>query len=178
MRPASFKCNTYLSDVAPGKLKVCFNEILSLPSDSNQSIVVGVTADDGNTFLSSDMEFYVADGNNAMGFSDEEGDWAFLGYRQFNSNTGLLIKRSDVTTSVWYDTVIPADVQMKLWNDVKNDLAKNYDVNRLSITRKITDVLGSFAALGGAVLIAVVTFVRAVELSLFKETQADDSNLL
>tara|TARA_B100000161_G_scaffold221069_1_gene166361 strand:+ start:1500 stop:2852 length:1353 start_codon:yes stop_codon:yes gene_type:complete len=178
LRPASFKCNTYLSEVAPGRLKVCFNEILSLPSESNQSIVVGVTADDGNTFLSSDMEFYVADGNNAMGFSDEEGDWAFLGYRQFNSNTGLLIKRSDVTTSVWYDTVIPADVQMKLWNDVKNDLAKNYAVNRLSITRKITDVLGSFAALGGAVLIAVVTFVRAVELSLYKEMQSEDSNLL
>ena len=178
LRPASFKCNTYLSEVAPGRLKVCFNEILSLPSESNQSIVVGVTADDGNTFLSSDMEFYVADGNNAMGFSDEEGDWAFLGYRQFNSNTGLLIKRSDVTTSVWYDTVIPADVQMKLWNDVKSDLAKNYAVNRLSITRKITDVLGSFAALGGAVLIAVVTFVRAVELSLYKEMQSEDSNLL
>ena len=178
LRPASFKCNTYLSEISPGKLKVCFNEILSLPSESNQSIVVGVTADDGDTFLSSDMEFYVADGNNAMGFSDEEGDWAFLGYRQFNSNTGLLIKRSDVTTSVWYDTVIPADVQMKLWNDVKNDLAKNYAVNRLSITRKITDVLGSFAALGGAVLIAVVTFVRAVELSLYKEMQSEDSNLL
>ena len=178
LRPASFKCNTYLSEVAPGRLKVCFNEILSLPSESNQSIVVGVTADDGNTFLSSDMEFYVADGNNAMGFSDEEGDWAFLGYRQFNSNTGLLIKRSDVTTSVWYDTVIPADIQMNLWSDVKNDLAKNYAVNRLSITRKITDVLGSFAALGGAVLIAVVTFVRAVELSLYKEIQSEDSNLL
>jgi hypothetical protein len=151
---------------------------LSLPSDSNQSIVVGVTADDGDTFLSSDMEFYVADGNNAMGFSDEEGDWAFLGYRQFNSNTGLLIKRSDVTTSVWYDTVIPADIQMNLWSDVKNDLAKNYAVNRLSITRKITDVLGSFAALGGAVLIAVVTFVRAVELSLYQEIQSEDPNLL
>ena len=151
---------------------------MSLPSESNQSIVVGVTADDGDTFLSSDMEFYVADGNNAMGFSDEEGDWAFLGYRQFNSNTGLLIKRSDVTTSVWYDTVIPADIQMNLWSDVKNDLAKNYAVNRLSITRKITDVLGSFAALGGAVLIAVVTFVRAVELSLYKEIQSEDSNLL
>ena len=178
LRPASFKCNTYSSEVAPGKLEVCFNEILSLPSESNQSIVVGVTADDGNTFLSSDMEFYVADGNNAMGFSDEEGDWAFLGYRQFNSNTGLLIKRSDVTTSVWYDTVIPADIQMNLWSDVKNDLAKNYAVNRLSITRKITDVLGSFAALGGAVLIAVVTFVRAVELSLYKEIQSEDSNLL
>ena len=178
LRPASFKCNTYLSEISPGKLKVCFNEILSLPSESNQSIVVGVTADDGDTFLSSDMEFYVADGNNAMGFSDEEGDWAFLGYRQFNSNTGLLIKRSDVTTSVWYDTVIPADIQMNLWSDVKNDLAKNYAVNRLSITRKITDVLGSFAALGGAVLIAVVTFVRAVELSLYKEIQSEDSNLL
>ncbi len=175
LRPASFKCNTYLSEVASGKLKVCFNEILSLPSESNQSIVVGITADDGNTFLASDMEFYVADGNNAMGFSDEEGDWAFLGYRQFNSNTGLLIKRSDITTSVWYDTVIPADVQMKLWNDVKNDLAKNYAVIRLSITRKITDVLGSFAALGGAVLIAVVTFVRAVELSLYKEIQAEET---
>ena len=178
LRPSSFKCNSYQSQVAPGKLKVCFNEILSLPSESNQSIVVGVTADDGNTFLASDMEFYVADGNNTMGFSDEEGDWAFLGYRQFNSNTGLLVKRSDVTTSVWYDTVIPADIQMKLWNDVKNDLAKNYSVNRLSITRKITGVLGSFAALGGAVLIAVVTFVRAVELSLYKEIHSEDSNLL
>ena len=178
LRPASFKCNTYLSEVAPGKLKVCFNEILSLPSESNQSIVVGVTADDGDTFLASDIEFYVADGNNAMGFSDEEGDWAFLGYRQFNSNTGLLIKRSDVTTSVWYDTVIPADVQMKLWTDVKYDLARNYAVNRLSIARKITDVLGSFAALGGAVLIAVITFVRAVELSLYEEIKAEDSNIL
>ena len=122
------------------------------------------------------MEFYVADGNNAMGFSDEEGDWAFLGYRQFNSNTGLLIKRSNVTTSVWYDTVIPADVQMRLWNDVRSDLAKNYGANRLSITRKITDVLGSFAALGGAVLIAVVTFIRAVELSLYKEIEAAKTN--
>ena len=176
LRASSFKCNTYQSEVAPGELKVCFNEILSLPSESNQSIVVGVTADDGNTFLASDMEFYVADGNNAMNFSDEEGDWAFLGYRQFDSNTGLLIKRSDVTTSVWYDTVIPADVQMNLWNDVKNDLAKNYAVNRLSITRKITGVLGSFAALGGAVLIAVVTFVRAVELSLYKEIEAAKPN--
>ena len=178
LRPNSFKCNTYLSEIAPGKLEVCFNEILSLPSESSQSIVIGVTADDGNIFLASDMEFYVADGNNAMGFSDEEGDWAFLGYRQFNSNTGLLIKRSVVTTSVWYDTVIPADVQMNLWSDVKNDLAKNYAVHRLSIARKITDVLGSFAALGGSVLIAVVTFVRAVELSLYKEIQAEDSNLL
>jgi len=176
LRAASFKCNTYQSEVAPGELKVCFNEILLVPSESNQSIVVGVTADDGNTFLASDMEFYVADGNNAMNFSDEEGDWAFLGYRQFDSNTGLLIKRSDVTTSVWYDTVIPADVQMNLWNDVKNDLAKNYAVNRLSITRKITGVLGSFAALGGAVLIAVVTFVRAVELSLYKEIEAAKPN--
>ncbi len=176
LRAASFKCNTYQSEVSPGELKVCFNEILSLPSESNQSIVVGVTADDGNTFLASDMEFYVADGNNAMNFSDEEGDWAFLGYRQFNSKTGLLIKRSDVTTSVWYDTVIPSDVQMSLWNDVKNDLAKNYPVNRLSITRKITGVLGSFAALGGAVLIAVVTFVCAVELSLYKEIEAAKSN--
>ena len=176
LRAASFKCNTYQSEVAPGELKVCFNEILSLPSESNQSIVVGVTADDGNTFLATDMEFYVADGNNAMNFSDEEGDWAFLGYRQFDSSTGLLIERSIVTTSVWYDTVIPADVQMSLWNDVKNDLAKNYAVNRLSITRKITGVLGSFAALGGAVLIAVVTFVRAVELSLYKEIEAAKPN--
>lgn len=176
LRAASFKCNTYQIENASGELKICFNEILSLPSELNQSIVVGVTADDGETFLASDMEFYVADGNNAMGFSDEEGDWAFLGYRQFNSNTGLLIKRSDVTTSVWYDTVIPADVQMKLWSDVKNDLAKNYAANRLSITRKITDVLGSFAALGGAVLIAVVTFIRSVELSLYKEINELDSD--
>ena len=67
---------------------------------------------------------------------------------------------------------------MNLWSDVKNDLAKNYAVHRLSIARKITDVLGSFAALGGSVLIAVVTFVRAVELSLYKEIQTEDSNLL
>lgn len=176
LRAASFKCNTYQIENASGELKVCFNEILSLPSEFNQSIVVGVTADDGETFLASDMEFYVADGTNAIGFSDEEGDWAFLGYRQFNSNTGLLVKRSDVTTSVWYDTVIPADVQMSLWRDVKNDLAKNFAANRLSIPRKIADVLGSFAALGGAVLIAVVTFIRAVELALYIEINELDSD--
>ena len=57
-----------------------------------------------------------------------------------------------------------------------NDLAKNYAVNRLSITREITGVLESFAALGVAVLITVVTFVRAVELSLYKEIEAAKPN--
>ena len=58
---------------------------------------------------------------------------------------------------------------MPLWTDVRDDLAKNYTVNRISINRKIADVLGSFAALGGSVLIAVVTYTRTVELSLSKE---------
>ena len=174
LRPASFKCNTYPSELIKGDLRFCFNEILSLPNEGNQSIVIGVTADDGVEMLSSMMEFYVADGNNATNFKDEEGDWAFLGYQKFDSKTGFLIDRSDVTTSVWYDTVIPADVQMRLWLDVRDDLAKNYGAKRLSITRKITDVLGSFAALGGAVLIAVITFVRAVELALYRENYSSE----
>ena len=176
LRPTSFKCNEYQSVQAGGSLKVCFSEILCLPSDLNQSIVAGVTVDDGTTFFSGDMEFYIADGNNSMGFSDEEGDWAFLGYRQFDSKTGLLKRRSEVTTSVWHDTVFPEEIQLPLWRDVRDDLARNYAGIRLSITRKIADVLGSFAALGGAVLIASLTFVRAVELALIRELQESEQS--
>lgn len=176
LRPASFKCNEYQSAQFGGSLKVCFSEILSLPSELNQSIVAGVTVDDGETFFSGDMEFYIADGNNPMGFSDEEGDWAFLGYRQFDSKTGLLLRWSEVTTSVWHDPVFPEDIQVLLWRDVRDDLAKNYSRIRLSITRKIADVLGSFAALGGAVLIASLTFVKAVELALIRELQASEQS--
>lgn len=166
-----FICSSYKS-VKPGysePISVCFHEALSLPGVDNQTTVLGTSIHMKDQVIRSDIQFYIANGKNRLGFKDEPGDWAFLGYKKYDAKTGLLKASSDRTISSWYDPIVPSDVQLQLWTQVRDEIAQKVQARRVTIPRKLSSVLESFAALAAASVITVMTFIKLVEISVADE---------
>jgi hypothetical protein len=166
-----FLCSSFKS-VKPGyssPIKVCFHEALSLPGIDNQTTVLGTSMHMKDRVIRSDIQFYIANGNNRLGFKDEPGDWAFLGYKRFNPDTGLLQSSNERTISSWYDAVVPSDIQLQLWTQVRDEIAPRVQARRVTIPRKLNAVLQSFAALAAASVITIMTFIKLVEISVADE---------
>ena len=163
-----FACTTYRSSQpgASNPIEVCFHEVLSLPGIDNQTTVLGASIHTPNQVIRSDMQFYIANGQNKLKFKDEPGDWAFLGLKRYDPRTHLLASSSDATISSWYDAAVPADVQLQIWTDVRDKLAPQLKAHRVSIPRKLSAVLDSFAALAAASVIAIMTFIKLVEVTV------------
>jgi len=161
-----FQCSTYRSrQLSPVSLtRVCFHEVLATPSQYNQTTVLGASIHTPQQVLRADIQFYIADGKNKLGFKDEPGDWAFLSSKHFHPGTGLLMASTNKTVSSWFDAGVPSDVQLQLWTDVRDKLVPRLKARRVSIPRKLSAVLESFAALAGASILAIMTFIKLVDL--------------
>lgn len=60
-------------------------------------------------------------------------------------------------------------MQLQLWTQVRDEIAQKVQARRVTIPRKLSSVLESFAALAAASVITVMTFIKLVEISVADE---------
>lgn len=170
LQPRPFVCKEY----ALG-WQVCLHEIHQLPSAKLRMSILGVSVKKPDqSSIYTKMQFFTALSRDKIGFEDVPGSWHFMDRLYFNPD-GWLTRRAPQTLSSIVDPLLPADVQLSLWNHVAYRVQDSYKSRRLSLQSKLLELSESYLLLLLGVILSVWTLLFFLEYRLFKLTNDQET---